>query len=161
MVTADHHSASPPVVMLASGERLSNCSTRRLELTITSSASSTVMNVAYWLRLWRMSSMSSNFWPCSGRAMRASQNRRKGAESEGGKEAGWDRPEQVDPAAAAYEVLAARLGTREVEGEVHQEDEADEVVVEPEGLELRGREWQQQQAHDRQRQDSQDEDEDS
>ena len=56
IVTRPHQIASPPVVMLASGDRLSNWSTRRLATESTIPASRIVMKVAYWLRFWSTSS---------------------------------------------------------------------------------------------------------
>ena len=94
--------------------------------------------------------------------MRASRNRRNSRSSPATgmmPRLGIDPSRSIQPR-RPHEVLAARVGTREVHGEVHQEDDADEVVVEAQGVELRGGERQQQQDHDRQRHDGQDEDED-
>ena len=71
---------SPPVMMFASGERDSNWSTSRLEVTSTSMASSRVMKVAYWLRLRTTSSISPFFRgrATSGRCGQSeSRNRRR------------------------------------------------------------------------------------
>jgi hypothetical protein len=59
MVTNAHHSASPPVVMLLSGDRLSTWSTTTLETVSTIIADRIVMKIAYWPRFWTMSSTSS------------------------------------------------------------------------------------------------------
>ena len=47
IVTSAHHRASPPVVMLASVARLSNCRTSTLHTTSTITAAMIEMNAAY------------------------------------------------------------------------------------------------------------------
>ena len=63
--------------MLASGDRLSNCSTRMLATHSTMPAARIVMNVAYWPRLSSTSLTSAlRFWPPISLRMRASRLRR-------------------------------------------------------------------------------------
>ncbi len=63
IVTIAHQSASPPVVMFAPGDRLSNCRTRMLATERTIPPSRIVMNVAYWPRLCSTSATIC-FWFC-------------------------------------------------------------------------------------------------
>ena len=69
--------ASPPVLMLAPGDRLSNSRTRRLATLSTIPASRIVMNVAYWPRFLSTSmTRSLPAWPRSRRVIRVSRLRR-------------------------------------------------------------------------------------
>jgi hypothetical protein len=55
IVTTAHHSACPPVSMLAPGAPLSNPSSITLARTSTTIAAMTVIAAAYWPRFWRTS----------------------------------------------------------------------------------------------------------
>ena len=93
------------------------------------------------------------------RTRRLSRARRSRAVDPEDAEAG-DRTQEVQPAALADEVLAARMRSAQVDREIEQEDDADQVVEDRQRRQRGLAQGEQQQRHDREREDRQDEDED-
>ena len=150
--------------MLASGERrleLQDEHARRRQHDEHRAAS--VMKIAYCPRLSMMSLMSASLaLPLSRRLTRGqaaqpgeTQQRREPEHPQR-----RDRAEEVQPASPVDPVRTLRLGARDVDREVDEEHDADQVVVEQQGLDRRFVQRQQQRDHDGQRQDGQDQDED-